>query len=236
MANRFFHIILILIAVLYLSPSSAQVGFKAGVGISDIVFMKDGQTPYLGYEVDYFTHRLPKLSYHFGAFTAFSIGKKIEFQPELLFVFAGLDYSMNFDYGKTIYRLNINYFQVPLLFKFKTKPEKTKHFTILAGPYASVKLSATKIMEIDGNREEKKMMNVRNGDFGIAAGIAMEFDMSKGILVIDFRMTYSLINMMNHLEGYVPKYNAPDIDRAKNVNLALTVGYRFINLWSDKTG
>lgn len=235
MRYRIFHIGYIIFLFLIISSATAQIGFKAGVGISDIVFMKDGQTPYLGYEVDYYTHRNPKLSYQFGAFTSFDLGKRFEFQPELLFVFAGLDYSMKFDYGEMIFRLNINYLQVPLLFKYKTRPDKKRHFTLLAGPYGAIMLSASKIMEIDEYEETEKMTNVRNGDFGIAAGLAMEFDLTKGILVIDLRMTYSLIDMMDHLDGYVSKYNGPEKDRSRNVNMALTVGYRFLNLWPKKT-
>jgi len=219
-----------------LTSTSAQIGFKGGIGASDIIFKKEGQTPYLGYEVDDFIHNYPKLSYQFGAFAAFGLGEKFEFQPELLFVNAGLDYSTTYNYGKIIYRLNINYLQVPLLFKFKTKPEKTRHFALLAGPYTSFKLTAKKTMEVNEYEEKVDMNNVKNIDFGIVAGLGYEFDLPQGIIVIDFRITYGLINMMQPKEGYIPEYNGPEKIRANNMNIVLTVGYRFLNLWPEKTG
>jgi len=125
---------------------------------------------------------------------------------------------------------------VPLLFKFKTKPEKTRHFALLAGPYTSFKLTAKKTMEVNEYEEKVDMNNVKNIDFGIVAGLGYEFDLPQGIIVIDFRITYGLINMMQPKEGYIPEYNGPEKIRANNMNIVLTVGYRFLNLWPEKTG
>jgi hypothetical protein len=219
-----------------MSSASAQIGFKAGIGASDIMFKKLGQTPYLGYEVDDFIHNYPKLTYQFGVFAVFGLSEKFEFQPELLFVNAGLDYSTTFNYGKIIYRLNINYLQVPLLFNFKTKPQKTRHFTLTAGPYGAIKLSAKKTIKIEEYQDKEAMSNVKNFDFGIAAGLGYVFDLRQGSIVIDFRVTYGLIDMMQPIEGFVPEYNGTEKIMAKNLIIALTVGYRFLNLWPEKTG
>jgi hypothetical protein len=49
-------------------PLQSQIGIKGGPAISDIVFLVEGQTPYLGYEINSLTHRLPYLTYQFGIF------------------------------------------------------------------------------------------------------------------------------------------------------------------------
>lgn len=205
----------------------SQIGLKAGVGISDIAFRVKGQAPYLGYEVDELEHRLPKLTYQAGLFATIGLGKRWGVQPELLFITQGLDYSISYPYDDITYKLNLFYMHMPVLIQYQLGPNTQWHPALMAGPYASVKLGARRITEVDGIREKTSLSNMRPVDFGLAAGFGTAFHVARGQLVLDFRATYSLVNVMDRVEGYVPDYYGSNDAYARNMSIVLTLGYRF---------
>jgi len=209
----------------------SQIGLKGGVGVSDIVFADEGQTPYLDYEVNSLVHKLPSLSYQIGAFGTIRISNRFDFQPELFYARRGLNYDLEFLYDDITYRVKINYLQTPLLFKYKAMPDRKWHFGLFAGPYFSLKLNAVKYTIIDGQKNKTTLTSVKNTDAGIVAGFSFDFDLVKGQLVTDFRISYSLINMMSHIDGYIPKYSGPENERARNVDISILIGYQFQDLW-----
>ena len=220
--------------LLFQSSTTAQIGFKAGIGISDIAFLKEGQAPYLGYEIAFLDHRLPLLNFQFGATGNFELGKRFEFQPELLFARKGMDYSTKYLYDDITYKIHIDYLEVPLLFRYKICIKENKQSGFIAGPYVAQKLNAVRITSIKGQNEKNQVENVKNQDLGIIVGYALDLDISTGQLIIDLRGSYSLINMMTPLDGNISWYYGPTKDYARNVNIALTVGYRFLNIWQTK--
>jgi hypothetical protein len=211
------------------TPAISQIGIKAGPTATDIVFAVEGQSPYLGYEVDYLTHRNPLFSYQLGLFGTVKLNRLFYFQPELMYARQGLNYNIEFLYDAITYRLFIDYLQLPLLINLRMRPEKKFHPGFFLGPYAAIKINAKRITEIDGNLTEQKATNVKNGDFGLIGGLSFDFDMNKGQLVTDLRFNYSLKNIMYPVDGYIPAYDGPDLDeeRARNVAIALLIGYRF---------
>ena len=54
-----------------ISPLSAQIGIKGGMNASDIVFLNEGQSSYLGYEIDFLEHNLPAAGFQIGIFSDF---------------------------------------------------------------------------------------------------------------------------------------------------------------------
>ena len=217
-----------------LSTAYTQIGVKAGAGIAEIAFKYYGQTSYLGYEVNTLIHNYPRFSTEAGFFGTFKVANRIDFQPEVLYSLKGLDYSTKFLYDDITYRLNIHYLKFPLLFKYKTALKKSRDSGIVLGPYASWKLKAKKKIEVEGQKERAVVPNVKNFDFGLIAGFSFDYNLPKGQLVIDLRSSYSLINMMDRIEGFIPDYEERSKDYARNVTLSLTVGYRFLNIWSQK--
>jgi hypothetical protein len=204
------------------------------MGAADIVFADEGQIPYLGYEGNLLHHRVPLLAYQVGAFGSFDLNRKLDFQPELLFAANGLDYRSNFLYDDVTYRVNIYYVQVPLLLRYKTAVKKDKHSGLLIGPYFSWKLNATKVTEIEGIREKAPMSNVTGYDLGVLTGYSFDVLLPSGDLVFDFRAGYSLINMMDPVEDFIPWYYGPEAERARNVTLMISLGYRFMDIGSTK--
>ena len=224
----------VLFLLLLLPISNAQIGIKAGLSIVDIAFLKNGQTPYLGYEINSLEHRKPMLSFQVGAFSTFSLGKRFGLQPELLFAQQGLDYSTAYLYDDIRYKINISYLQLPLLLRYKVATPKNWQPVFFVGPYGSVKLKAARITKMEGKRERTKVDNVRGSDVGIVAGFSVDYVLRSGRMVFDLRSSFSLTNMMEPIEGHIPWYYGPEKEYARNVNISLTVGYQFSNLWSKK--
>ena len=212
--------ITVLIILLIISSLSAQIGIKGGPALSDIVFANKGQTPYLSYEINSLTHRFPYLTYQFGIFTNYAIGKRFELQPELLFVKKGLNYSKNYIYDDITYIIKICYLEIPILLKYSFT--KSKRSAIIIGPYFSYMIDNKRIREFDGELIKDEMNNVDKFDFGIATGLS--FDIGERF-IIDTRFTYSLVEMMDYLDGVKLDYYGPEDERARNVNLSLTLGY-----------
>ena len=223
MCNKIYIIQIILIPILLITPLKSQIGIKSGPVISDIVFLVEGQTPYLGYEINSLTHRLPYLTYQFGIFKTFKLNKRFDFQPELLFTKKGLNYSMNFIYDDITYIIKMYYLEVPLLMKYNIG--KKNQFALLVGPYGSYMINTERMRKIEGELVKDKMSNVRKFDFGIAASLSYDFNYNKNHFNLDFRTTYSLVNIMDYLEGYVLRYYGPDKEKARHANIALTIGY-----------
>ena len=212
---------------LFLPSTQAQIGITAGIGFSDIAFVEYGQSPYLGYEINSLEHRLPKVAFQAGLFASFPFKKRFAFQPELLFSAQGLDYSTDYLYDKLIYKINTTYLQMPLLVKYTISLKRKWQPALYAGPYGAIKLSARKILEAEGWRQETSMPTVRNTDLGLVAGFSAGFELGGGQLTVDFRTSYSLANVMDRIEAYTPEYAKAEKEYARNVNVLLILGYRF---------
>ena len=230
MIRRSYFLHSILLILLSLSTLFAQeVGVKLGLSISDIAFSDEGQTPYLGYEINSLEHRKPLLTYQVGVYASFRISDQFDFQPELLYVTQGLDYSTKYLYDDVKYKIKTSYLQLPLLFKYKTAVKKDKFSGILLGPYAALKLDARRITKIEGQSNKTEMGNVKNSDFGVIGGYAFDFNMISRKMLIDLRASYSLVNMMEKIEGNIPLYTGSNKDYARNISIALTVQYNLID-------
>jgi hypothetical protein len=207
--------------------ATAQAGIQAGPSISDIGFFEYGQKPYLGYEAGMMVHRVPMPTFQAGVFGAFRLGERFEFQPELLFITQGLDYSTDFLYDDVTYKVRISYLHAPLLLKYQISLKRKWRPFLFAGPYVSRKLKAVRLTVIDGEREKGPMVNVRDMDVGIIVGYAAEFDLPAGIMTVGLRTSYSLANMMDRVDGYIRDYDkAPEKAYVRNISIALLVGYR----------
>lgn len=212
----------------------AQIGMKGGLGISDIAFSVEGQSPYLGYEVNSLVHKVPAVSYQIGIYGLINISNRWLFQPELLYARYGLNYDTEFLYDDVTFRIKIDYLQLPLLLKYKTMPAKSWHVGFFAGPYASLKLNANKYTVIEGQEDRKEMPNIENYDVGIIGGLSFDFDVNRGQIVTGLRCSYSLMNIMSYVEGNIPEYNGPENGKARNVAITILVGYQFTELLQNK--
>ena len=217
---------IIIVTVLLLGlPLQSQVGIKGGLALSDIIFEAEGQIPYLGYGTNSLSHKLPYLTYQFGIFKNFNITDRIGFQPELLYVKKGLNYSTEFIYDDIKYFVKIHYIEFPMLLKYKFSKDVKNHFAFLFGPYLAFAFNNSLYVNADNQIKEEHMTNIKKFDWGLSASLSYNFTYQQNKFVIDFRTTYGLIDMMEHSDGYVKEYYDPDNGRARNVNIVLTLGY-----------
>jgi hypothetical protein len=229
MRSKIFSVLLALL-FFFVGSVKAQMGIKFGASVSDIVFADEGTAAFLGYEADFMDHRLPYSSFQGGLFGTFELSKRLDLQPELLLVRRGLDYSSQYLYDDIFYRIKIHYLHLPVLIQYKLNLEKNGRSVLYTGPYASRKLQAQQITEIEGKRVEGKLSSVKDTDWGFTVGYATGFDLPGGQLSAELRTSYSLSNMMDAVEGYIPEFQKPKKERARNVSITFMIGYRFINL------
>lgn len=220
------YIILIIITFLLLPfPLQSQVGIKVGPALADIIFEVEGQIPYLGYGTNSLNHKLPYLTYQFGIFKTYQLTEKIGIQPEMLYVKKGLNYSTEFIYDDIKYFVKIHYLEIPMLLKYDFTKDQRNHFAFLIGPYFSYAFNNVRYIDADDQIHREKMSNIKRIDWGVAASISYNFTIQQNKFIIDLRTTYGLIDMMEFADGYLKKYYGPDEGRARNVNIALTLGY-----------
>ena len=74
------------------------------------------------------------------------------------------------------------------------------------------------------------MINVKDTDIGLTFGFGYDIELTKGEIVIDLLCNYSLVNMMEYVEGHIPEFDGPTTERARNVSIVLMLGYRFSNI------
>jgi hypothetical protein len=147
----------------------------------------------------------------------------------MVLVLQGLNYNTPYLYDDIVFKMNLTYLQLPLLLKCKIFLREKRHSGLVAGPYAALKLFGNKITEVEGVRERTAIANARSMDLGIVAGYAVDFQLPKGQLEVAFRTTFSLVNMMDRIEGDIPAYYGPSRDYARNINVSILVGYTIFN-------
>ena len=112
-----------------------------------------------------------RFGYHAGLFSQIMFLETFGIQPELLFTTKGAEANYTGVIDQTV-KFNLNYLELPVLFVFR--PVEILEF--YAGPYAGLLLSSN--IEFSGlidGEEEIDRDNFNTLDYGIGAGIAMNF-------------------------------------------------------------
>lgn len=123
-----------------------------------------------------------------GVFGNYAFNSRNWFQAEINFIQRG-SYKAPKDEDNTLYSLNLNYIEVPLLYKIMPRGN---HFIFEIGPSVSYLISAkekSEIGEITTNPAFKKTgLDIQGG---------INYRMGKGFLV-NFRASQSLLQVRNH--------------------------------------
>ncbi|HAH56870.1 MAG: PorT family protein [Lentimicrobium sp.] len=176
---KLFSLVLVLLVGNSLLAQETSVGFKGGLNLSTI-------------STDGGEDKNLKPGFHVGVFTNVGINDAVGFQPELLFGTKGL--KINYDGaiitdGET--HFNFNYLELPLYLTVNL----IETFRFQLGPYVSYLLSANvdtdasvfNYFEINSSDElDREYFNAF--DYGLAAGIAFNFD----ALEVGVNYTYGL--------------------------------------------
>ncbi|GEM_PF-1092551 len=167
----------------------------------------------------------PSVRYIGGAYINIPLSSMFSLQPELLYSQKGSRWKMSHDSevlkwnDEEVY--DIDYLEIPVLFKQKVSEDGYAY----AGPLFGFVLNAEsrRNWEIkysidgeeivdEGSTTEDRTDELREMDFGLAAGGCYEF----GMLVLDGRFTYSLLSIEDSI-----------FDEVRNFALSVSAGMRF---------
>jgi hypothetical protein len=178
---------------------SPSVGIKAGVNLADLSFSSET-------EVNDSKNLTGLVA---GVFVTVPFSDTVAFQPEALFSMQGTKFS---DGGESA-KIKIDYFQVPLLGRFKLG--KGSPVAVLVGPTLGFRTRAK--LDVDGASDEFDddfEDEIKRFDVGLVAGVAVDV----GHLVLDGRYTWGLMNIAK---------DSSDPGTAKHRFFSATVGVRF---------
>lgn len=193
---------LVAVCAVFASFASAQVSWnaKAGLNFSSITNAKADL----------------KVGYHLGVGAEFPLTQSLYLQPSLLLTAKGATGS---DDGADV-TMNPIYLEVPVMLAYKIPVSDKSNFVLSAGPYfaygiagkATVEDSGVEVkVDCFGSGENK--VGLKRFDLGLGIGGAMEFEK----FLIGLNVSYGLLDVS-------PKWAD---ESAQNVNIGLSVGYRF---------
>jgi opacity protein-like surface antigen len=174
-----------------------RYGVKLGGTLSQLS-MKDGKET---------ENSDPKFGFQAGGILEYSFSTSFALQPELLYVNNGGKFEDDLFF-------NLHSVQLPVNLKYKVGPEKLK-FYVNAGPYLSYIFSARLKMgpvSIDAFTEELEM-RLKHFDFGVGAGLGIEFS-NKFIAGVGYNYGLSSITKIDDIKVKTGTFN-------------LSVGYLF---------
>ena len=212
-----------------IDASFAQLGLKAGIGLSDIPFTSESSTQYFGYEIDYMDQRDPVPSYSFGIFYDLGIGNSWTFQPEVIYIRQGLKYNVQFLYASYSFSLVNNYIQSPILLKYEFGSGNQIRPTIFAGPYIAFLLHTDSRATYNESNLNVAEPQVGRFDVGLVGGAGLGIPFRRNQIDIGFRIGYGLVNVLERSKNYIPSEENPEEDKSANLSILLELGYRFGN-------
>jgi hypothetical protein len=176
-----------------------SVGIRAGVNLADLSFSSETDV----------TDSKNLTGLVAGLFATVPLNDIVAFQPEALFSMQGTKFS---DAGESA-KIKIDYFQVPLLGKFKLG--KGSPVAVLVGPTLGFRTRAR--IEVPGAPDDFSddfENEIKRFDLGLVTGVGVDV----GRLVLDGRYTWGLTNIAK---------DSSDPGTAKNRVLSASVGVRF---------
>ncbi len=150
------------------------------------------------------------VGFAFGGFMTYNFSPTVAFQPEFLYSMKGFTLSLE---GVDV-DFKIDYFEVPLLFKFTFGSSTTKP-CLFAGPAVGVLVSA-KLKAAGLSVDAKELW--KSTDLGIVFGGGIDFPMGSGVMTLDGRYTMGM--------SKIPDSGPVSIDM-KNTNISFMLGYGF---------
>lgn len=182
---------LALTGALLIAPAAhagMSYGLKAGIGVSHVnadLFDTDNRTGFVG-----------------GLYGAFELSPNIAVQPEVLFVRKGAQlFSTDVTIGGITFgsvgtTLDVDYVEVPILLRLSMPSAGPLDLRVLGGPVGAIKvneqLTTTGLVGYSLSTNQ-----VKDTDFGLAAGAAVAFKSGDLKLVAEGRYTFGLSNVSN---------------------------------------
>ena len=232
-------IIFICFWILFYFPKmvDAQYGIKIGTSVSTFYYTGGNPVPYNDYDIDLSPFlgydiksvqaepQKPLLSYYISVYRSFQLTKKIGLRPELSFTEKGVNFSQH-DYEKIIYKVKINYLEIPLSAFYCIRQTENAEWEIYSGAYGAFKLNVIKHVSTQTSDEvRQKVSSVKLFDGGLHLGANFKHRFYNDLLFVDLRVFMGLCNIFESPEEWTSIYF--ETPKTKIAGLNLTVGYEF---------
>lgn len=220
--------------LIFIFPDIAfgQFGFKGGVALSGYQPSQNISTefghdyrPFLGYEVEWIQNDegSPDIGLQAGIFYTHIISKYFAIQPEVNYIQRGIHFYKTELYNIS-YNLNVDYLEIPVLFKYKIPLDWTVAPSFLAGPYFAFTLGADRTLDFGEESTTKSVSGVKNFDYGLVFSLVFELPSLPASPMIELRINWGLANTMQQSEEYTSLYEDPGT--VKLYALSLLTGFR----------
>jgi len=163
------------------------------------------------------------LGYGVGAFVGFNFNAHIGIQLEGIYT----SITQKYEEQETNRKINLKYFNVPLLLSLNTNKFKVFNFNIVGGPQLGVSVGSS--METtggDGTTQTNGVLSVKKGDVGVAFGAGLDFGMNPAQTIrvgIGFRSVRGLFDISdNNATQATDSYYV--LDRTKIKTNAVYIG------------
>jgi len=180
-----------------------KFGFKTGGGLANI-FGRD----------TYDQHWQEALAG--GMFLNLPVQKRLQLEPEVIWVRQGSVYRLNLDQSAYQEKLILDYLEFPVLVKFYFLNFSRYKLYLGAGPSVAVNLRAKLRVTFDGLEESVEVNNLKGMDCLLNAGAGAEVNLKTGFIIFEFRYKYGLKSISTETETDV-----------RNKSLVLLAGYKF---------
>jgi hypothetical protein len=224
---------LVLVALFIIFTSSdlfGQAGIKGGLSVSALQSSKEDYRPFLGYEVSWVQHGTsnPVFGLQLGVFYTLKLSDAFNFQPEFYYSQRGYQFDHTALYNSN-YSLNINYVELPILFEYVLPLNWSFKPGIIAGPYAALKISSDKQIQLVDEEITGAVSSVNNFDYGLVFALGAEFNVWNGQIILDLRINWGFSNVMSKSDEFISLSDNPGTVKTRTV-LFMT-GYRFNWNW-----
>jgi len=212
----------------------AQLSVKGGIAVSGFK-LSPGEAgtsqeidfqPFLGYEVAWVQHGTsnPDIGFQLGVSYAVRLSGDFSVQPELHFAQRGYRFEAIQLYN-TFYRLKVNYLQIPLLLKYSLPFDWAVRPGLLLGPYVSFRVSASRTIEIWGERDSRSVSAVDFLDYGLVCAVDGELSAWSQTVGGELRFDLGLARVLSPPHEYTVLNEDPGTVRV--LALSALLYYRF---------
>ena len=146
------------------------------------------------------------MGFAIGGFITYNLNDKMSIQPELYYTMKGYKIEMDFFGLNLDFDVNLNYLEIPVLFKYHFMADNSFNPAVYAGPYLGILLSA----EADG---EDIKDGTKSTDFGLCFGLGGEYNK------FTFEFRYGM--------GLTSLDDSDEEAKIKNSNMQFLFGYKF---------
>ena len=160
-------------------------------------------------------------NYQAGLFMEYRFTDKISIAPEAVFAAQGGKFEMTFEGDVKKYTYNLNYINIPVMFKYYIIPA----LSVDLGPQLGVNVYSKVTSKIKGSGSAESKNTTDNKDntktIDVGVGLGFTYNITEDVFV-QGRYTLGLTKAFNYGDAY-----GLDYKNRKNGNAQIAIGYRF---------